>query len=437
MAKEEMSPAAVSATPLPMASVVPSNMEVSREERVEKKAERTAPLVGVPLRTLAPPMPPKILATLHEDWHLLDPEAPRMLDWVKSVKVFHEFAHARDPFHVHLRGTWQMLECWNQPQDICRCGLLHSGYARSGFNFRLFDIHDPASRPKVAAVLGDAAEQLIYQYCSTWDDVAWAPATAQGEPLDPSGFDVPSRLKPGETVHISAKAMAKLLVCLVADVADQATERFSYRDIYHHEEPELNWPGNGQPALLWSAFSKWLKSSRPYLDVVPPVFNGCTELLSEWAEVKARNLYWKTMQTEHKMTVDEREAAYRRVCELNPFVAEPHVMLSQELYRKGCFAEAVHEAAHALEIFYQWGTCWDKRHPFAQWVGFARMMVLRAKRREQGLLSLPSTKVLECGAGAEDLGFDPETRVTFLQDVVKGFEETTECVPSVRNRARL
>jgi len=417
---------------LPMASIA---MPTSRED--EQKAVNvapSAPRIPLPLKTLAPAMPRKILATLHEDWNFLDPEADRMLNWIRSVGVFHEFAHARDPFYVHLRGTWQMLACWNQPQDICRCGLLHSGYARSGFNFRFFDIHDPESRPKIAAVLGKGAEELIYQYCATWDEQAWALGAAEGIPFEAAGYEVPSRLKPGQKLHIAVRDLAKLVVCLVADVADQLTERFTYRDVYHHEDPELNWPGNGQPGLFFAMFSRMLRSARPYLEVVPPVFNGCTEVLSDEAELEARDLYWQTMQSEDKMTGDEREAAYRRVCELNPYVAEPHVMLSQELYRKHAFAEAVHEAASALEIFYQWGTAWDKRHHYAQWVGFARMMVLRSKRREQGLLSLPSHKILEFEEEVkeEDLGYDPDTRVTYLQDVLKGFRDTTEREPRSR-----
>jgi hypothetical protein len=64
-----------------------------------------------------------------------------LLAFIAEAGVFHEFAHARDPFAVHLRGTWHILAHWQQHVDTCRCGLLHSAYTRDGFFFRYFDIH--------------------------------------------------------------------------------------------------------------------------------------------------------------------------------------------------------------------------------------------------------------------------------------------------------
>merc|ERR1712217_526643 len=215
---------------------------------------------------------------------------------------------------------------------------------------------------------------------------------------------------------------------LVADVADQMCQRFTYRDVYHNEEPDVLWPGNGAPGIFLHWFSHALKAARPYLDVVPPIFNNCTEVIEESSETSAVKLYWHLMQKESTLSINELESGYRQVVELNPWVGEPHVMLSQLLYKRGNFAEAVHEAACALDIFYQWGTCWDKRHRFAQWVGFSRMAVLRASRRQDGQSSLPSTLV----APTSD---DDDDKVTFLQDVIKGLEGTTE--PIVANRARL
>lgn len=384
------------------------------------------------LRTRAPPVPPKIVAVLHEDWSALDRDADRMLAWIREAGVFHEFAHARDPFYIHLRGTWQILSCWEQPEAICRCGLLHSAYSRQGFNFRYFDITDTkgSGRDLVSSVLGAEAERLVFNYCSTWDPEAWHGAIANGEPLDPAGYDISRRIDRAEAMHISAADMARFLVGLVADVADQLTERFTYRDVYDHEEPTLLWPGPGCPGILYHLLSRMLCSSRPYLEVVPPVFNHCTEILDANNESEARDLYWRTLQKDVKLPLPEQEAAYRRVTKLNPYVAEPHVMLGQLLYQRGAFPDAVDAAATALDLFYKWGTCWDKRHPFAQWVGFTRMLVLRASRRGQGLPSLPSRGLTEAAKASGD------PNVTYLQDLVQSFEQTTES-PSERKESRL
>ena len=64
----------------------------------------------------------------------------KILKWMVEQKAFNQFAHGRDPFIVHLRGTWEILRNWNQPIPVARCGLFHSAYTRSGFYFRYFDI---------------------------------------------------------------------------------------------------------------------------------------------------------------------------------------------------------------------------------------------------------------------------------------------------------
>lgn len=131
------------------------------------------------------------------------------------------------------------------------------------------------------------------------------------------------------------------------------------------------------------------------------------------------------MQREAKLSAEELEAGYRQVTEMNPHIAEPHTMLSQLLYKRGEFAEAVHEAACALKILYDWGTCWDKRHSFAQWVGFSRMAVLRASRRLSSLTSLPQQPVCETSTSTDE-------KVTNLKEVLTGFHDTTE--PQSRSR---
>merc|ERR1712226_1128318 len=91
-------------------------------------------------------------------------------------------------------------------------------------------------------------------------------------------------------------------------------------------------------------FSRQLKSAAPHLDKVPPVFNNCTETIS-FAEVEeARNLYWKGIQGEQKLPKNTLEELFRKSAEINPYVGEPHAMLSQVLFNRGAYAEAAHHA---------------------------------------------------------------------------------------------
>ena len=187
-----------------------------------------------------------------------------------EAEVFHEFAHARDPFVVHLRGTWAMLAAWGQEEATCRCGLFHSAYTRDGFFFRYFDIRDDASRQALRDVVGAGAEAQIYNYCigeAPWDEREYhsmgghpAPPPAPGkfalgEPIDPAGYDVPSRLDPSVTVHYTPRDIAQMSVVFVADLIEQISTVSTYGDIYHELSPGVLWPGTGLPGMGFAFYS--------------------------------------------------------------------------------------------------------------------------------------------------------------------------------------
>ena len=104
----------------------------------------------------------------------------------------------------------------------------------------------------------------------------------------------------------------------------------------------------------------------------------------------SRDLYWDARRHELTKSDEELEKMYFRSAQLNPWVAETHIMLSQLMYRRSAWTEAANAAAKGIKLLYEWGTHWDKQVTYAQWVGFARMCHLRAKRREAGLKALPS-----------------------------------------------
>ena len=407
----------------------------------------------------------------------------KILSWMVEQKAFNQFAHGRDPFIVHLRGTWEILRNWNQPIPVARCGLFHSAYTRSGFYFRYFDITgklnsiplnlkkvslsntllvhtlltDKHSRKKLSDVIGTEAEHLVYQYCWTeklWDaretfgpskdwskyagmmdpTMANAPidpnAVKLGEPLNPNGYDAESRVRPGTYIHYTPEEIANYFVVFVADLVDQLTDVTSYISVYHpdghaNNTPDRMWPGTGKPGMLrnitgMSFFSRMLYGCKDYLANVPPVFNNCTEVLDLQDELKARDLYWNARTQEHEKTMEELENMYRESCELNPYCAEPHIMVSQLAYARGAYDDAAHYAIVAIDLLYQWGTNWDKQVSFTQWVGFARMCLIKAKRRQEGLPALPSRPVAH--DAKHGIGGQPQ-EATFLQDLLSEFHK--------------
>lgn len=256
------------------------------------------------------------------------------------------------------------------------------------------------------------------------------PVVRFGVPLDPRGYTFAHRGLPGVARHVSAKTLAEVLLVTVADVAEQLTGVSTFIDIYQKDangQPGRSppgdrgklWPGNGQPGLGHAFFSNVLFLAAPYLDVVPPVYHGCTTIVREDDEVAARDAYWRVV-TEEPFGLAPREQA--RLLQLavrkNPFVAEPHVLLAQLRLNAGAPHAAAQHASDALALLYAWGTCWDKRRGWAQWVGFARVLHLQAHRQARGAAALPWLPLAHA---------DPASQAQCdLGDLVAGFDDVTE-----------
>jgi len=67
---------------------------------------------------------------------------------------------------------------------------------------------------------------------------------------------------------------------------------------------------------------------------------------------------------------------------LNPFIAEPHVVLAQAYLRAEQWKEAETHSAQGLDLLTQWGTPWDKRMSFGGWVAWSRVMNMKAKENK-------------------------------------------------------
>lgn len=176
----------------------------------------------------------------------------------------------------------------------------------------------------------------------------------------------------------------------------------------HHQVDQATelYPGDGKPAIAMHWMSSMCNAIRLHLEVTPPVFHGCSTVLSRDDETAARDAYWRAVLNEASLEPQEMEALLTFAAETNPFIAEPLALLAQLSLRRGEHAAAAAYAAGALERFYPLASAWDKRRSFAHWVGFARMLHLRASRLLQGLPSLPAastTQVSTFGAALHSI----------------------------------
>ena len=123
---------------------------------------------------------------------------------------------------------------------------------------------------------------------------------------------------------------------------------------------------------------------KDYLEVIPPIFNNCEAVISYDDDIGARDAYWKVVTEENHLPITEQIELLEKVVSLNPFVGEPHMLLSQIYFRQMEYLKAAQEARSSLQKFFSLASCWDKRRSFEYWVGFSRVLLLRANRMLEG-----------------------------------------------------
>lgn len=334
-----------------------------------------------------PKMPEGVRAVLHQDWAAIGGE--RMLEALKSQGSM-EFAHARDTFYSHLQGTFGILSIWNQPPEVCRTGMVHTAYSGDLYQFFLWDaVQD---RSSLQSIIGEEAEALTYLFGTInrgmlggfGDNIANATVM---KPLSEPFYNVSHRVE--GTTLVSIKDAAKIIMVTIADYLEQMVDTNGWRDHHQVEFAERLYPGDGRPALGFFWFSAACHAIKDHLDVVPPIFDHCTTIVDRDDEIRARDAYWHVTLKEFELSEEEQIAGLQETIEYNPFVGEPHMLLSQLHFRNQRYYEAAREARKAIQKFYTLGSAWDKRRSYPHWVGFSRMTLLRARRMIDGKPHLP------------------------------------------------
>jgi len=335
-----------------------------------------------------------VLSLLNERWGELDPDAPAMLDALRAQPGFIQFPHAREVFKDHLLGTFSVLAAWGQPREVARAGFFHTGYSGDLFQFFVWDAANPGDRKELADIVGKEAERLIWLFGTVRrGSILNLTGLISGElegPADPlrGGLSetvrVPHRLSNFTEISISNADAAKIMTVTLADYLDQMVEVNGWRDHHQVETPGRLYPGNSGPAVALYWISALCNGIRGHLDKIPPMFDSCRATISKGGETKARDAYWSVVSGESGLSDEEQISRLKEAIEYNPWVAEPHVLLSQLYFRSEQYELAAKHSQDALRKFYAFATAWDKRLKFNSWVAFARLMLLRSRRKALG-----------------------------------------------------
>jgi len=323
-------------------------------------------------------LPPVIHAILHEDETALDPDADKFLPILRkssAMEIWHKHGH----FYSHLHDVWQMLCAWGQPQEVCRLGLFHSAYSNSFVSMGLYNPDTAAGREELRAVVGKEAEELIWKFCvinrqkMETDAVANMSIPAEGQTF--------KHIRTNEPVHCTAAEIGAFLVETLADYQDQS---FGWQSDLEEGLTQALWPGSFKPTLRMSKVSKLASVARSHgqLKKVPPIFDHCQKILKEEDERAARDLYWSAVCDSPEGKQDDLIGTLTKASEMNPFVAEPHVVRAQLLMQQQKWSAAADAAKSALRVFYDWATQWDNRMPLTAWISWTRCILLQSSFKE-------------------------------------------------------
>ncbi|KAL1506924.1 hypothetical protein AB1Y20_007788 [Prymnesium parvum] len=334
----------------------------------------------------SPALPSLVESLLREDVAALDSHAPEVLRRLRGSEAPLVW-HKHSSFAEHLRGVWAMLVVWRQPQAWCRLGLCHSVYSNSFVSMNLFDPR--RDRHELAEMIGEEAEELVYKFCSI-DRQRLEEAVLEEGKVRPEGYTF-RHIHTGEPLEVSG---IEACAMVSETLADEMEQRFGWQSDLEAGLCAASWPGLFQPTLRMSRTSRLavgLRESGLLADAaLPPIFDHCARVISPEDEAAARELYWQastapSLEATSQTTAQEMKRRVRALStcsQLNPFVAEPHLVRAQLLLQLQAWDEAERAAIQGVDLLGIWATQWDKRMPWNAWVNWGRCLAFQASLHE-------------------------------------------------------
>jgi hypothetical protein len=261
----------------------------------------------------------------------------------------HLVAHGSKSLEQHLRGTYDVLTAWNQPTRVCLAGLLHSGYSTDAFEHPLFRIEE---RRRMRRLIGEEAEHLVHTFC-TINRQELFEALQMG-----AAIATPLRLanrRGGRAITVTQRDAGDLVVLYMANAVEQSCLP------------------DGAPARWLAHVSELGRWAKNLAEVVPPVFDRCTGIVSSDSEDRLLEGYNGALQRlgeDLSQVLADLTAAVRGAA----CVAEPLIWLGVLSLAVGDVEQAAELGTQAEVLLGSWGTAWDKRLTPGKWRTLAKLL---------------------------------------------------------------
>lgn len=344
----------------------------------------------IDLHTLSPQALNQAVNMLDEEWIHDDPVIAPVIPVVLGRGVGQDW-HKAGTFRHHLIGVTRTLTLWQQPDEVRLLGLLHSVYGNAHVDLVKFD--PKSERGRMAELVGVEVERLIYTFC-TISRTELVRNLLAGKVASDGSLALDNG---GAPTVLPAKDVAIFTVMTMADICEQW---YSWQDDIYAGYPDYGflsgkvhwaaglWPGPMRPTTYrvsqMAALGQVLQhpAIRDLLPM-PPVFNQCQAVLSRDDEAAASALYWSVAQQNQPLVTPEATvASLKQAIRLNPWVAEPYMLLAQLHLTFDQFDEAYGAAASGVQLASIWGNTWDKRIGWDAWMAWGRILLQGAQKRE-------------------------------------------------------
>jgi Cupin superfamily protein len=136
--------------------------------------------------------------------------APALVAFLEEMGAA-RIKHSARTFLDHLVGVARLLEKWGASPDACKAGLFHSIYGTEYFKGAVLTYE---ARPRITALLGEAAERLAYVFCA-FDRSSLYRALVRGAPYA-------VELRGGGTFDVTKDELADLARIVWANALEQA-----------------------------------------------------------------------------------------------------------------------------------------------------------------------------------------------------------------------
>lgn len=353
---------------------------------------------------------------LDDNYKQIDPYLPECIDFLKA-KGAGRIWHKNGSFLTHSIGVWRIMKLWGLDSYIARAGLMHSIYG-SSFGAQCFF----KDRDTIKKLVGDKCEEIIFKFCQI--DRQELEKRMLKNPAINSQV-VLNSFRKKEKFIVTPKELAVFILMSLADFLEQHTswqELILIKDLEKnifnftaHERSLLPlvasgknyslWPGNKSPFATRLNYvftlAKPLLSLSKYIDIpliftpgyISHKFGKQNEYgLAVEDEILARNAYRKILRAEEcaavnqDLSTDLLMSQLSQISSLNAYVGEPYLLQAQLCLQDKTIDNRFNKAEKlsliGLKRFHDWGVAWDKRMSFSGWIAWGRLLLSKAKNRE-------------------------------------------------------